>query len=267
MRPRPALPFTLLAEPGVVRLVAGEDLRFALRSPGIDVWLPPLWHALDGRRSLEEALALVPDPERGDARALVEQLVGERVLVGAEVELGVSPEPHRLVVEGEGALRRAVDRALVMPQGSGVELRVLCQDELDDHRALIWAERSRDEGARHLWASVGPGSRALISPVFLPEEGPCFACLIGAFRLLSPAPEVRDALLAHARAGGTVLPMPFPPHGLGVAAGLLLWKASLLAVQPLAPACFVLHSLEARTLEVASHPLASLEGCAGCAAR
>ena len=39
-RVRFAFPFTILTKPDMVRLVAGEDFRYTLRSPSLEQWLP-----------------------------------------------------------------------------------------------------------------------------------------------------------------------------------------------------------------------------------
>jgi len=52
---------------------------------------------------------------------------------------------------------------------------------------------------------------------------------------LSPAPELYDALLDHARAGRPVEPVPFPEQAAAIVRHLLLWKAAL-AEQTEAPA-------------------------------
>ena len=41
-----------------------------------------------------------------------------------------------------------------------------------------------------LWVSTGAMSRGYVSPVFLPDAGPCLGCLLRHGRLLSPAREI-----------------------------------------------------------------------------
>jgi hypothetical protein len=110
----------------------------------------------------------------------------------------------------------------------------------------------------------GPGGRGFAGPVFLRGAGPGLACVVAHFERLSPAPEIYGALAAHVRAGGEIVPVPFPEHGVEALARLVAWKAELLAsAEPVAP-LYRLHVLEAATLEVTSHrPLYDPE-CAAC---
>src|SRR5687768_8225425 len=103
-RPRLALPFTVLASPGIVRLVAGEDFRYTLQADGLDRWLPGLLASLDGRRPLAEALRSVPDGDRDAAADIIDRLYGERVLVDGTAADAHPAAAHRLVAEGRGPL-------------------------------------------------------------------------------------------------------------------------------------------------------------------
>ena len=247
-RLRLALPFTVLSEPGVVRLVAGEDHRYALTAPDLELWLPALLARLDGRVTVAEAL---PVAQRERALALLLRLLSERVLIEGTAVEAHAPRRCRLELAGRGSLR---DRLASEPSGEGPDrLRLLCQDRLDHHELITEGRRARGEGLLFLWASTGPLARGFVSPVFLPDAGPCPACLLAHFRRLSPAPEVQDALLAHARAGRTVEPVPFPDAGVDALAALARWKVALLG-EPLAPAAlYRLHVLEVETLEVSAH--------------
>ena len=235
MRLVPALPFSVLPARDTVRLVAGEDVRFTLSAPGVETWLPALFAALDGR-PLEEALGAVEPARRDEARRLIDRLRGERVLVDA---------PAR-------AARR-----------SG-EPKVFRQDRLDYDAALRF---NRDAREPWIWATTGPAQRAYVSPVFLPDAGPCLECLIRHFRGLSPAAEIYDALIEHARAGGEIRPSPFPPAGAAIVDQIVAWKTAMFAEPEPPAALYSLHVVEAASLEVSTHPVLADPECPSCARR
>jgi bacteriocin biosynthesis cyclodehydratase domain-containing protein len=262
-RPRLALPFTVLTGRDTVRLVAGEDFRYTLTGPGLDGWLPGLLAALDGRAPLEEVLARLPESRRAEARQLVERLHGERVLIDGVAADAHQPARWRLEPEGGAAWaanwRPAADGERVLP--------VLCQDRLDYDAALRCNRRCLERGTPWLWASTGPMSRAYVSPLFLPKAGPCLTCLLGHFHRLSPAPELYDALIAHAQDGRPLVAVSFPPPAAEVVRQLLLWKASL-AEQAEAPAAlYRLHVLEVASLEVTAHRVFVDPECSECNGR
>lgn len=258
-RPRLALPFTTLAAPGVVRLVAGEDHRYALEGPDLDRWLPPLLARLDGATPVDEALAAVEPARREAARALLARLVGERVLVEGTAAQAHRPAAHRLAPEGTGPLVERLAGA-----GEGAPLPVLCQDRLDLEAARAFGARCRAAGLPHLWLSTGPLTRAFVSPVVLPDAGPCLQCLLDRLRRLSPAPEVWAALDAHARAGGAVAPVDFPAEGLAALAAVAAWKVRALAEPAPPPAVFRLHALERDAFELTTHRVFRDPECPVC---
>jgi bacteriocin biosynthesis cyclodehydratase domain-containing protein len=88
--------------------------------------------------------------------------------------------------------------------------------------------------------------------------------LLGHFRRLSPAPEVYDGLLAHARLGRSVEPVPFPKEAAAILVQLALWKIALLAQLEAQPALYRLHVLETETLEVSSHRVFVDPECPEC---
>lgn len=237
MRPVPSLPFTVVPSPGVVRLVAGEDVRYTLAAPGVESWLPSLLDRLDGR-PLEQALEAVAPARRDEARRLVERLRAERVLVEAPAAAG-----H---------------------PGAAVPLRTLHQDRLDYDEALRFNRECRAGSAPWLWTSTGPMQRAYVSPVFLPDAGPCLECLVRHFRGLSPAAEIYDALVAHARAGGEIRPSPFPPAGTEILRQIAAWKAAALARPDPPAAVYALHVIEAASLEVSVHRVFADPECPAC---
>ncbi len=266
-RPRLALPFTILSERDTVRLVAGEDFRYTLSGPELDAWLPDWLAGLDGRTRLDEALRRLPEVRRASAEQIMDRLYGERVLVD-----GIAPDAHEpacrpLATEGSAAW--AVGWPPPAENASGRALPVLCQDSLDYDEALRFNRCCLDAGTPWLWASRGPMNRAYISPLFLPDAGPCLSCLLQHFRRLSPVPDLYEyeALTAHARMGQQIAPVPFPPPAAVIVQQLLLWKASL-AEKPEAPAAlYRLHVLEVATLEITSHRVFVDPECPECGGR
>lgn len=259
-RPRLALPFTVLTEPDTVRLVAGEDFRYTLQDAGLERWLPGLLARCDGRSAVEALLQELPAEIRPRAAALLAELYGERVLIDGDAAEAHAPVRVRLAPEGDAAWRGRLES----PAGSTAAIPVLCQDRLDYEAAADFQRRCRAAGSRALWVTTGPMTRGYVSPVFLPDAGPCLGCLVRHFRRLSPAPELYDALAAHTRAGGALVPVPFSEAGLEVLAALARWKAELLA-EPIPPAAlWRLHVLEADTLEVGAHAVRVDPECPVC---
>jgi bacteriocin biosynthesis cyclodehydratase domain-containing protein len=262
-----ALPYTVMAEPDIVRLVAGEDHRYTLKAAGLESWLPGLLAGCDGRRTCEELLAGLDDATRQLGRDLIERLYGERVLVSGPVELAHHPAEFDLFVEGGGPLaeRLATQAQTARPADSGARpLPVFCQDRLDYAEALAFNTRCRREGTTWLWATTGPMSRGYVSPPFVPAAGPCLACLIGHFRRLSPAPELYDALIDHAGCGRLIVPAPFPATGLEILAQIVLWKLDELRQVEPHGALFRLHVLELETMEISSHRVLADPACPAC---
>jgi bacteriocin biosynthesis cyclodehydratase domain-containing protein len=265
-RPCLALPFTVLTGRDTVRLVAGEDFRYTLTGPGLEQWLPGLLVALDGSCLLEDALGRVPDAQREPARELVERLYGERVLVEGPAEAAHPAGRYRLAPEGSAAWRAGLEGRPDDGTASAV-LMVLCQDRLDYDEALRFNRRCLAGTAPWLWATTGPMGRGYVSPVFLPDAGPCLACLLSHFRRLSPAPEFYDALAEHARAGLPIRPVPFPPPAVAVVQQLVRWKADLLAEPETPAALYRLHVVEVASLEVTSHRVFADPECPECRGR
>lgn len=261
-RPRLALPFTILAAPDTVRLVAGEDFRYTLQGEGLDRWLPRLLASLDGRRTLDEALSALEAPARPAALKLVDRLYGERVLIDGTAAESHTAASYGIAVEGGGPLRDG------LASDAGVQrLTVLCQDRLDYEEARRFNERGLDGATPWMWATVGPMARGYVSPVFLPTSGPCLECLLGMFRRRSPAPEIYGALEDHVKGGGAVAASPFPAEGVEMLRQLLRRKVAMLA-DPAGPAApFRLHVLEAATLEVSSHRVFLDPECGACRGR
>lgn len=261
-RPRLALPFTVMAAPDRVRLVAGEDFRYTLDGAGIERWLPTLLARCDGRQTLAAVLDACQAPRR-DVLAWIERLYGERVLVdgaGADAHVAASWSIH---VEGAGevAARLRADAA----GGPARPLVVFCQDRLDFDAALRLGRAQRQAQQPWLWINSGAMSRGWVSPVFLPDAGPCIACLVHAFAQRSPLPTLYDELIAHARDGGAVAPVPFSSHAARMLAALAEWKVAQLALAVPAAAVYQLHVVEAATMEASTHRVFRDPRCGECA--
>jgi bacteriocin biosynthesis cyclodehydratase domain-containing protein len=256
-RPRLAWPCTIATERDRVHLVAGEDVRYTLAAPGLDVWLPGFLARLDGRPLTQSLLTLSPE-QQSSARELVERLYGERLLVDAPAEVAHPAAPFALAVEGSGPLAE-----LLCTEGASDRpaLRVLCQDRLDYAAAERFNRDCRHGSGPWLWVTTGPLQRGYVSPVFLPDAGPCLLCLLRQFQRLSPAPELYDVLREH---GESFTPAAFPTEGEQVLAALVRWKARLLgAPEPAAP-LYRLHVLEVSSLEVSSHRVFVDPECPEC---
>jgi bacteriocin biosynthesis cyclodehydratase domain-containing protein len=198
---------------------------------------------------------------------LVARLYGERVLVDGPARQAHAAGRYRLRPEGAGPLLVALAEGLGERPDDAPALPVLCQDRLDYDEALRFNERCLAGASPWLWATCGPMSRGYVSPVFLPDAGPCLACLLHGFRRLSPAPELYDELIEHARKGGTVTPVPFPAPAVGILRHLVAWKAELLEQTDPPAALYQLHVLEASSLEVTAHRVFFDTECPSCRGR
>jgi bacteriocin biosynthesis cyclodehydratase domain-containing protein len=263
--PRLALPFTILTERDTVRLVAGEDFRYTLTSPGLDGWLPAWLAGLDGRTRLDEALARLPEARRESARQLAERLYGERVLIDGIAADAHAPARCRLAPEGSATWATGWQPSSA--DSMARPLPVLCQDRLDYEEALQFNRRCRQDGAPWFWASTGAMSRAYVSPLFLPDAGPCLSCLLSHFRRLSPTPELYDALASHARFGRPIEPVPYPEPAAALVRELIRWKALLVEETEAPEALYRLHVVEVGSLEITSHRVLVDPECAECGRR
>ena len=248
-RPRLALPFTMIADGDNVHLIAGEDVRYTLRTDGCAEAFAALLSHCDGSRTVRDLLAELPEARRDFTQKLLVRLAGERILVEGPVEAAHRPGSYRSVVEGRGPL---VDR-LAGDSGGEQPVAILCQDALDHHATLEFNRRAIQSGSPWMWVTTGPASRGYVSPVFLPDAGPCLACLVRHFQRLSPVPQLYDALLRHGSEGGEFAAAEFPEAGLTMLEQLVRWKLDQLS-RPLPPAAvFRLHVLELATMEVSVH--------------
>jgi bacteriocin biosynthesis cyclodehydratase domain-containing protein len=260
--------FTVLSGPDRIRLVAGEDVRYTLTAPGLDGWLPGWLAALDGSRTLDELLSRLPEDRQEAARQVVARLYGERVLTEASTAASHRARSFQPQVEGTGRLAVALRQAAAAGQGDVAgPLPILAQDTLDFEEALQFNRRCLEGSAPWFWVTSGPQARAYVSPAFLPDAGPCLACLVSHFERLSPAPEIYYDLREHARCGLPIAAAVFPGRGVGVLCDLLLWKAEWLQEEAPPASLFRLHVLDVVTLEVSAHRVFIDPECLSCRGR
>jgi bacteriocin biosynthesis cyclodehydratase domain-containing protein len=256
-----ALPFTIVPAEDGVHLLAGEDWRYVLAGPDLTGWLPAWLGSLDGTRSLAELLAeLTPDRQR-TARAILERLLGERLVREGPITAAHQPVAGGVAVLGSGTLADELRREFGATEPAS--LIVLAQEALDYTVALEHNARLRAEGRRWFWVTSGPMTRGYVGPLFLPHAGPCLACLVGHFQRLSPAPHLYDLLAGR----GDIVPSPLPPSATRILVTLAVAKVALTREPVPSPALYRLHVLEADTLEVTSHAVLRDPECPVCGDR
>ncbi len=267
LRPCLAPGFSILPGPDRVRLVAGEDFRYTLTGPGLETWLPAWLAEMDGLRVLDDLLALLPPERRDPAAQLLARLYGERVVLDGPAAAAHAPAHYSLRPEGTGRLAEGL-KAMVSGMAEGTRgVAVLAQDRLDYDEARRFNRRCLEGKEPWLWVTCGPLSRGYVSPVFLPDAGPCLACLLDHFERLSPAPEIYADLAEHCRQGRPLAPAPFPEREIRILLELAAWKAGLLEQAEPPAALFRLHVLEAAALEVTAHRVFADPECGECRGR
>jgi bacteriocin biosynthesis cyclodehydratase domain-containing protein len=260
-RPRLGLPFTIVADRDTVHLIAGEDMRYSIRAGEIAEQFAHLLRRCDGCRSLESLLDVFSDGQRMAAMELIERLDGERIMLEGPVEAFHSPDHYSAVVEGDGPL---IDR-LVCKDTDAKPIAVFCQQSLDYHSAMEFNRRClRGGDSPWLWVTTGPASRGYVSPVFLPDAGPCLACLLRHFQRLSPVPQLYDAMAHHGETGGDFAAVPFPDEAMTILEQIATWKIRQMSVTPAPSALFRLHVLELETMQVSLHRVFLDPTCPDC---
>ena len=291
--PRLALPFTVIADGELLHLIAGEDVRYSIRAGSLASGLAVLLRRCDGRDPLDTLLLELPEADRSAARLIIERLYGERILIDGPVEQLSVANQYRLAVEGRGeladrlsgsahTLTRSVSEgecftdieisgdqerspSLTLRVSEATAVSVLCQDTLDPNAVLEFNRRCLRAGAGPwMWATTGPASRGFVSPVFLPNAGPCLECLVRHFQRLSPVPQLYEALARHGQQDGAFAAVPFPAEGLTILEQIVCWKLGQLSGTP-HPAVFQLHVLELDSMEVSTHRVFLDPTCPECA--
>jgi len=325
LHPRLALPFTVIADGELLHLIAGEDVRYSIRAGSFAADLALLLRRCEGRDPLDVLLLELPNADRADARKLIERLYGERILIDGPVEQLSVANHYRLAVEGRGELakrmkpsKHPLTRSVSEGERStdlGVEntgqrspsltlrvgdemqepqLSLLCQDTLDPNAVLEFNRRClHANSGPWMWATTGPASRGFVSPVFLPNAGPCLECLVRHFQRLSPVPQLYEALARHGRQDGAFAAVSFPDEGVTILEQIVRWKVGQLGssvgwdsvptgqqlpIQPTEsgrspnlrtygtphPAVFQLHVLELDVMEVTTHRVFVDPTCPEC---
>ena len=265
-RPKLAYPFSILTDADAVRLIAGEDYRYTLSAPELERWLPALVARFTGKETLDAILTTLTPAQREAALQIVQHLYGERVLVDGSAADAHAARKYDVDVQGRGALYELLSTALSQEEKPGKTLDILCQDRLDYEEVLAQHRRCRAANTPFLWASYGAMTRAYVSPLFLPDAGPCFGCLLRSFQRLSPAPEIYAALREHARQEKQIEPVEFPREGLLILQGLIEWKLREAQRDNPGPGLYRLHVLEREHFEVSTHRIFADPLCPDCRA-
>ena len=261
MRPRLAPHFTCVVAERVVWLVAGEDVRYRIDPGGDPSWLAGAIARCDGSRTLAAIVAEAPHAVRADAETVLQRLYEERVLVD-----GAASEAHAAAAPGCRVIGASRVAELVRAATTDGPIELFVQDTLDHGALLAHNLAALAARRRWMWITTGAASRAYVGPLFVPDAGPCAACLLVHFKRLSPAPELYDALIAHGERGQGFTPSVLPAAALEVTAALVRWKLEL-AAQPVAtPALYALHVIELGTVTVSSHAPIRDPECAACGA-
>ena len=292
VHPRLALPFTVIADGELLHLIAGEDVRYSIRAGSLSSSMDVLLRRCDGRESLDALLLGLPAADRSAARKIVERLYGERILIDGPVEQLSVANQYRLIVQGRGELAERLsntvddsgERGGVSPpvradvtdsfRTGGLtpprspectpSLSLYCQDTLDPNAVLEFNRRCLHAAAGPwMWVTTGPASRGFVSPVFLPNAGPCLECLVRHFRRLSPVPQLYEALARHGQQDGAFAAVSFPAEGLTILEQIVRWKLGQLSGTP-HPAVFQLHVLELDSMEVSTHRVFLDPTCPEC---
>ena len=260
-RLRPAQPVTIIALEDHVHLICGEDVRYSIHAEGLAAPLADVLGKCDGRTPLHRLLQDLGDDSQVRVCDMIDRLCGERILIEGPVERATPAGRHWPSVEGLGALAKR----LHSPVADLPAVAVLCQDTLDYRAAMEFNRRCVTLGTGPwLWVTTGPASRGYVSPVFLPNAGPCLACLLRHFQRLSPVPYLYDALTRHAERGGPFATAEFPEGGLTILEQVVRWKIDRLGEDPTAETVFRLHVLELETMELSVHRVFRDPTCPEC---
>lgn len=259
--PQLALPFTILTEQNKVRLVAGEDFRYTFTAPNLETWLPQLLNRFNGNTQVKTLLTEFQfnEAQEKEVLNLITRFYGERILIDGLGQNPASQKQYGLKLYGKGAIfeklkENSLDDAIL----------VLCQEDLNYYELLEFNKQALTTSQPWLWVSYGAMSRGFISPIFLPQAGPCLACLLEQFQRLSPMPELYQALISYGKENRVFPAVPFPEEGLDILKALVLWKISLFNQNSSQTPIYRLHVLESESLEVSSHRVFTNPECNYC---
>ena len=261
-----AFPFAILARPDTVRLIAGEELRYTLRSPSLDEWLPQFLRSFQEEIEWRSLLNQLPSELHEPALQIITRLYSERVLLEGNGESEPISSPVRCVVEGSGNLSERLRAAVPAVSGSAAHVAVLGQESLDYATALDFNRRARrSSAAGWLWVSCGAMGRGFVSALFRPQSGPCLECLIRNFQRLSDTPAIYEHLIEHSRSGGQMPQACFPAAAIDFLAALARWKIERSAETEPPSGVYRLHVVEVDTMECTTHRVFRDLHCPECA--
>lgn len=256
-----ALPLTVVPGDGELWLVGGEDLRWSIEGPAVERWLPEVLKALDGERTVAEVVSSLDGSVQRHATDVVLALEEERVLI--EAPHGPPAATWIPSFVGDPLLVERLSASAMAAENAGPNLVVHAQRTLDYAEARRVAREAADQGNSYLWVTLGPRTRAFVSPVFAPGRGPCVGCLHGAFRRLSPIPELYELLDSHSATDGEFASADVASPFMEAVVAHVAWKLALFD-EPLVPSApYRLHVLEWITGEVSSHPVRVDPDCVG----
>jgi bacteriocin biosynthesis cyclodehydratase domain-containing protein len=259
-RPRLAPAFTIAVDAAAVWLIAGEDLRYRLGVDDDPRWLAELLSRCDGSATFADLIESIAASRRSDAEATITRLYEERVIFDGTAEHAHTPGPSSYTLAGRSALAEAM-RGRAADDGV---ITVLAQDRLDYSELLNHNRAALAAKRRWMWITTGPGGRAYVGPLFVPDAGPCAECLLVHFKRLSPVPELYDLLLDHGAHGRRIAASPFPAEGIDVTVAIARWKLAMASESQPQPALYALHVINVADLTVSSHiPLGDPE-CPAC---
>jgi bacteriocin biosynthesis cyclodehydratase domain-containing protein len=262
-----AFPCTFVNDMGRIWIVAGEDVRISIDAPRTAEWVLPLLRSIDGAATIRTLIEERPAQFRKDAVELIARLKSERLLIDVSAPSSRSEsEKFTLKILGSGAVFEKL-RAAVRGREGERQLIVLCQADLNYQEARNFSRECQAADSPYAWISHGARTRAFVSPVFLPDSGPCLECLLDNFESLSPLPELYEALAGHAARNGEFAPVEIPAHTGEILGEILLEKIRLLETGSNAPAVFRLHVLEMANLGVETHRLLRDPACRSCSMR
>ena len=247
-RPQLSLPTTIIAEDNVVHLICGEDVRYTLRAGPASTQLADVLRRCDGKTPLDELLP--QGAQRQHLEQFIQRLTSERVLIDGLAEDAAMAAEYSPVAEGSGPIVEQLTRGAT----DGPSIHILCQDDLNYSAAYEFNRRHLQAATTPwMWITTGPVSRGYVSPVFLPDAGPCLACLLRQFQRLSPTAHLYDALITHGSDGGSFAASEFNTDAMVVLERIACWKIDQMRLPVPSPAVFQLHVLELATMEVQMH--------------
>jgi bacteriocin biosynthesis cyclodehydratase domain-containing protein len=259
--PKLALPFTILTEKNKVRLIAGEDFRYTFTAPNLETWLPQLLNNIDGNTSVKTLLEKLSFNDTQPVLDLINRLYGERILIDGLGQKALVSKPFSLKFFGKGAIFENLKETHQTTTENSDYISILCQEDLNYYELLEFNKQALKGTQPWLWVSYGAISRGFVSPIFLPQSGPCLACLLSQFQRLSPMPE---ELINYGKENKEFKAASFPEAGLDILKALALWKLSLFSQSTEQIPIYRLHVLETQSLEVSSHRVFTNPECNYC---